>query len=130
MKRHPLLFALSLLVLSIAANGQPYLGNGIKIGDTTDESTIVWVRLTELAEPNWDGLKWLGVTDRDFGVGELGEKQFPKGATLPEMEGSLMGTSGSVRLTWWPVYRPKSRRVVGLKSIRMETLRETSPSMV
>ncbi len=89
MKRHPLLIALSLLVLSIVANGQPYLGNGIKIGDTTDASAIVWVRLTELAQPKWEGLKWLGVTDREFDVGVLGEKQFPKGATLPEMEGNL-----------------------------------------
>ena len=113
MKRHPLLIALSLLVLSIVANGQPYLGNGIKIGDTTDESTIVWVRLTELAEPKWDGLKWLGVTDREFDVGVLGEKQFPKGATLPEMEGSLMGAPGSVRMTWWPENRPKAKERSG-----------------
>ena len=113
MKLHPLLFAVSLLVLSIATNGQPYLGNGIKIGDTTDESTIVWVRLTELAEPKWDGLKWIGVTDRDFDVGELGEKQFPEGATLREMEGSLMGTPGSVRLTWWPVNRPRGKERSG-----------------
>jgi len=78
MKRPSSLFALSALVLSIAAYGQPYLGNGIKIGDTTDASPIVWVRLTERSEPKWDGLKWLGVTDRSFDVGELGEKQFPQ----------------------------------------------------
>ena len=49
------------------------------------------------------------MTDREFDVGELGEKQFPKGATLPEMEGSLMGAPGSVRLTWWPENQPRAK---------------------
>ena len=85
---------------------QPYFGNGIKIGETTSDSTIVWLRLTERVEPNWEGVKWLGVEDRDFDVGVLGEKQFPIGATISDMEGSLLGMGGSVRLSWWPEGKP------------------------
>ena len=109
MKCYPVLFALSLFTLAAISHGQPYLGNGIKIGETTADSTIIWLRLTEQAEPNWNGLKWLGVEDRDFDVGELGEKQFPEGAAITDMEGSLLGTDGSVRLTYWPEGQPNSR---------------------
>ena len=69
--------------------------------------------MTELAQPKWEGLKWLGVTDREFDVGVLGEKQFPEGATLPEMEGNLMGMPGSVRLLWWPDNQPRAREWSG-----------------
>lgn len=109
MRLHSILFILAVFIWNFATSAQPYLGNGIKIGDTTSDSTIVWVRLTERAEPKWNGKKWLGVTDRNFDVGELGEKQFPVNADLPDMEGSLMGAPGSVRLSWWPTDQPRER---------------------
>lgn len=102
MKCYPVLFALSFLSSITAVYAQPFLGNGIKIGETSTDSTIVWLRLTDRAEPKWNGLNWIGVDDRDFDVGKLGEKQFPKGATISDMEGSLMGLEGSVRVSWWP----------------------------
>ena len=97
-----LTFLIFSLLISTYAIAQPYFGNGIKIGETTSDSTIVWLRLTERVEPNWKGLKWLGVEDRDFEVGELGEKQFSSGAKMADMEGSLLGMEGSVRFSWWP----------------------------
>jgi alkaline phosphatase D len=113
MKVHPVLLALSLLASIAVAHAQPYFGNGIKIGETTTDSTIVWLRLTEHVQPKWDGLKWLGVEDRDFEVGELGEKQFPEGATIPDMEGSLSGIEGSVRISWWPENRTAAKEQTG-----------------
>ncbi len=106
-----LLRFLPLLLLPFAlAHAQPYFGNGIKIGETTADSTIVWLRLTEQAQPKWDGLPWIGTADRDFDVGKLGEKQFPAGADIADMAGSLMGTAGAVRLSWWPSDQPGSKR--------------------
>ncbi|MDA7867213.1 hypothetical protein N9B57_04675, partial [Verrucomicrobia bacterium] len=84
----------SLLVSISTAYSKPYFGNGVKIGETTSDSTTVWLRLTERAEPKWEGLKWLGVEDRDFYVGKFGEKQFPSGAKIADMEGSLLGMAG------------------------------------
>ena len=81
MKRSPFRTILVLATLIFTAHAQPYFGNGMKIGETTDHSTRVWVRLTERAEPKWEGLKWIGTADRDFDVGELGEKQLPQGAS-------------------------------------------------
>jgi alkaline phosphatase D len=109
MKHHPVLFTLTLLTLISTTHAQPYFGNGIKIGETTSDSTIVWLRLTERAEPKWDGLEWLGVEDRDFDVGQFGEKQLPESAALADMAGSLSGMAGSVRLSWWQENRPDTK---------------------
>ena len=97
-----LTFLIVSLLVTTSALAQPYFGNGMKIGETTSDSTVIWLRLTERIEPHWEGLKWLGVEDRSFDVGKLGEKQFPVGANIADMEGSLLGMAGSVRVSWWP----------------------------
>ncbi|HSH09324.1 MAG TPA: alkaline phosphatase D family protein, partial [Oceanipulchritudo sp.] len=99
---------LALLTTLEVVVAQPYIGNGIKIGETTSHSTIVWTRLTELAEPNWNGLHWIGVADPGFDVGEFGENLLPDGASIADMEGSLPGVPGSVRLRWWPENQPEA----------------------
>ncbi len=109
MRTCPFLTVLALLATLSSVRAQPYFGNGIKIGETSDSSTIVWLRLTDRAEPKWDGLKWIGAADRNFDEGELGEKQFPEGAILSDMEGSLSGMDGYARISWWPEGRPGSK---------------------
>jgi len=113
----PTALAFALLASLSISSAQPYLGNGIKIGEMTTDSTIVWLRLTEQAEPKWDGLPWLGVEDREFDVGELGEKQFPPGAKIPDMAGSLPGIEGEVRLSWWPENGSGAKRQTGWLSV-------------
>ena len=109
MKIFPLVFLVTVVAAIGTVSAQPYFGNGIKIGEVSDDSAIIWLRLTEAPHPNWEGLKWLGVKDRDFDVGKLGEKQFPTGATMADMEGSLLGAAGSVRLSWWPEDEPAAK---------------------
>jgi alkaline phosphatase D len=109
MKLPPFPFLLLLLSFLPIASAQPYFGNGIKIGEVSESSAIVWLRLTEQPHPNWDGLPWLGVNDREFDVGEFGEKQFPVGATMADMEGSLLGAAGGVRLSWWSEGEPAKK---------------------
>lgn len=68
-----------------------HMANGIKIGEVDSTSAIIWTRLTKNAERNIDG------------------KPFPKKGKsarfedLDAMEGSVPGTPGEVRLTYWPV---------------------------
>ena len=97
-----LLSALAIFASIPALQAQPFFGNGVKIGETTEDSTIIWLRLTERAHPNWEGLEWLGTEDPNYDVGLYGEKQFPEGAQMDDMEGSLPGMGGTVRLKWWP----------------------------
>lgn len=135
MKLYPVRILLLFLTGITFAGAQPYFGNGIKIGETTADSTIVWLRLTEAAEPQWDGLPWIGTADRDFDVGELGEKQFPTSAVLADMEGNLSGTEGEMKLNWWPEGRPGEMRQTGWLSVnprrdftRQVTLQDLEPN--
>ncbi len=135
MKMRSLNLILVLFALLPFAAAQPFFGNGIKIGEVTADSTIIWLRLTERAEPQWDGLAWLGTTARKFDVGALGEKQFPTGASLADMEGSLMGIGGEVRVNWWPADRPASIRQTDWLSVdadrdftRQTTLSDLQPN--
>ena len=117
MNIRPVISLFALIASCLFTSAQPYFGNGIKIGETMTDSIIVWLRLTDLAEPKWDGLPWLGVEDRDFEVGELGEKQFPAGAILSEMAGSLSGIAGEVRLSWSPEGGAGALRQTGWLSV-------------
>ncbi len=110
MKLRSLSLALACGSLLSWAPAQPFFGNGIKIGEVSPDAMIVWLRLTERAEPRWDGRTWLGTENRDFDVGPRGEKQFPEGAELADMAGSLMGVTGEVRLNWWPKNQPEATR--------------------
>lgn len=102
-----------LAVFMPTLQAQPYFGNGIKIGETTDDSAIIWLRLTERAYPNWEGLKWLDTENNEFDVGAYGERQFPDGAQLDAMEGSLAGMKGEVRLNWWQTDKPDNKANTG-----------------
>ncbi len=67
------------------------LGDGIKIGEVTDRSAIVWVRLTTSPERNTAGLAW-----------PEGADALPEGHTLSEMVDAVPGAGGEVRVSWWP----------------------------
>ncbi|GAB5562919.1 MAG: hypothetical protein SynsKO_45660 [Synoicihabitans sp.] len=67
------------------------LGNGIKIGEITATSAIVWTRVTETAEYNKTGVPF---KDDDEAI--------PVGLSLSEMRYSLTGTAGDVRIVYWP----------------------------
>lgn len=120
MRSSRLFAAVAILVIIPIVPSRPYFGNGIKIGDTSEDSTIIWLRLTKEAEPKWDGVKWLGTEDRNFEVGKLGEKQFPEGARLEDMEGSLSGMEGSVKLSWWARGRAGERQETDWLAVNAE----------
>ena len=92
----------------LLADTGPYFGNGLKIGEVTQDSAIVWTRLTQTRFFNTQGRGWI-----DYPV-EIGKKKadgspkvehhsrMPEGATLADMEFSLMGAPGEARLTYWP----------------------------
>lgn len=71
-----------------AASAQPFQATGVKVGEVTENSAIVWVRLTERAERN---------------PGDPGKltKQHPGDeASVHALPGECPGSAGQVRLTY------------------------------
>jgi alkaline phosphatase D len=93
-----LLFTLGTFVSSAQAQSnveKVFQGNGIKIGEVTQNSAIVWTRLTAAPDLNLPGIEWPSTRRPD------GNSLIPEGKSLADMAGALMGIDGSVRLTYW-----------------------------
>jgi alkaline phosphatase D len=76
-----------------------FMANGVKVGEVTSTSAIVWTRLTRDAERNTMG--------EPFAVEAA---SLPREMTLGNMAGSVTGSAGEVRLTWWAKDSGGSRR--------------------
>ena len=72
--------------------GKVYQANGIKIGEVTQDSAIIWTRLTKNPSANTNGEKFPKVSKE--------AEQIPKGKKLEDMEGAVPGTKGKVKITW------------------------------
>jgi alkaline phosphatase D len=87
----------------------PHLATGIKIGEVTDHSAIVWTRLTKNAERNpADGptvtIKY-AKPKQNNGKAARREQTFegivyPNGATVDDLKQGAPGTDGEVRVSW------------------------------
>ena len=70
------------------------MGNGIKVGEASPTSIVVWTRLTRDAEGNFGGTP--------FPKEKSQNRRSTKIADLTVMEGSCPGTQGETRVTYWP----------------------------
>ncbi|MBN1506910.1 MAG: alkaline phosphatase D family protein [Sedimentisphaerales bacterium] len=84
----------------------PFMADGIKIGEARQDSAIVWTRLTRHRERNIDGLAW---ATKDDAV--------PRGRTLDDMEGSVPGAAGEVRVIYWPCGSQKDRQATPWQAV-------------
>ncbi len=80
----------TLIVLSPSAFGVA-LGNGLKIGEVTATSAIVWTRVTTNADYRTDGVAF-----------KPEDEALPAGLKLTDMRFNLPGTDGEVRLVYYP----------------------------
>ena len=67
------------------------MANGFKIGEVSDRSALVWVRLTQLPERVREGIEF----ERDADA-------VPEGRALSDMQDSVEGVAGQARVSWWP----------------------------
>lgn len=94
--------------ISAAEYQGPYQATGIKIGEVTDTSAIVWTRLTAVRERIGESAPNPIVKYRDPKTGELSDQdggrdrspvvEFPNGATVDQIEGAAPGMAGIVGL--------------------------------
>lgn len=88
----------------------PYLATGIKIGEVTQNSAIVWVRLTQNAERVGNDAPMPKVFYKNPETGELEKRQggrrpdispivqFPEGYDINNIEGAVPGSKGRARI--------------------------------
>lgn len=75
-----------------------FMGDGIKIGDVTQTSAILWTRLTQHPELKRDGFAFPSDLKRK---NEPTEAEQLQGHALAEMEGAMPGAAGEVRFLYW-----------------------------
>jgi len=87
-----LAFTLTVDQSVVAQQSSPHFASGIKIGEVTDDSAIVWVRTTKIETPGFDRLKiftsGLQLSDKD---------------DLSMPVDVVPGQRANVRIRWWPV---------------------------
>ncbi len=94
----------------------PYFGNGFHNGWADQSSIVIWTRLTKNPEGNVDGQQFLDISrEEEQRLDSLADKekihqaQIPAGYTLEDMVGASPGTSGEVRLTYYPEDQPDEK---------------------
>ncbi len=85
--------------------GPPYQANGVKIGEVTQTSAIIWTRLTEKPERNTDGIPFAKTKKLKNEKGELlpPPPVLPIGARLYQMKNAVPGMMGQTRIVYWTV---------------------------
>lgn len=96
------------------------MANGIKVGEVDTDSAIVWTRLTEQPERNIEGLEFT----KPAGV-KKNKKKFPPSAQpaytdLSIMQGSVIGTEGEIRVSYWPRANETDRSRTDWQSVYSE----------
>ena len=106
-----ILLTIALLYPAVVAGGQGvYMANGIKIGEVAQDSAIVWTRLTEALEGNADGIPFPNLGKVRNAAADKTTAEMTGGHALAEMEGSVPGAPGFVRVVWWAEQAPDVKR--------------------
>lgn len=98
----------------------PFLANGVKIGELTSNSVIIWTRLTQNKEVKSGGVSFTGKSGKQkkgkqkegkpqdpkalkkyYGAEGGYAKQVPAGKKLSDVNGSVAGCDGESQLHYW-----------------------------
>lgn len=87
-----------------------YMANGIKLGEATQDSVLLWARLTKYPERNSEGIPFLSLETDEMLHDKEGTYVQTQGNPLESMEGSVPGAPGWIRCTYWPTAEPANER--------------------
>jgi alkaline phosphatase D len=107
-----------LLTGAFELHAQVHMGNGIKIGEVDSDSAIIWTRLTAHPERTTDG--------HSFDLVTKDAKEQPIYEDLSVMEGSVVGQSGSVKVTYWPKNKKSLRRTTKWQPVHQKSSRRST----
>ena len=103
----------------------PSQATGVKIGEVTQHSAIVWTRLTKDAERNVDGIPFDEIKGKrskeDPSHYIYAKPQIPAGQTLDEMQNAVPGSEGQVRVQYWVAgQKEKTLKTTSWESVNPE----------
>lgn len=94
----------------------PYFGNGFHNGWADQTSIVLWTRLTQNPEGNANGAEFIippskmhKKLDAEANEQAILKAQIPEGKTLDEMIGACPGSSGEVKLTYYPLTNSENK---------------------
>ena len=93
------------LVGDVYAAEAPFLATGVKVGEVTETSAIVWVRLTAGSGRNQDG-RIIGPNTAAKKAKKAKQRRawaravLPDGWKVPELQGECPGAAGSARVLY------------------------------
>jgi alkaline phosphatase D len=86
------------------------MANGIKTGETSADSAVVWTRLTRAPERNTSGADFARATYKKGAPAGPYVKKSLGGRALADMRNAVPGAAGEVRVSWWPEGREAGKR--------------------
>ncbi len=91
--RLPVFILVVLGVVRTDVSNAAELGMGLRVGEVTQNSAVVWTRVTKTKERNWDGVKTAPLRSK---------KRNDQDENIPvaELEGEITGAPGLIQLTW------------------------------
>ena len=84
-----------------------HMANGIKIGEVTQHTAIVWTRLTQFPERNVNGFAFPDLGRLEGAGADKTLEELTGGRALEDMKGSVPGAPGWVRVLYWPEDMPE-----------------------
>lgn len=113
--------SLSKTILAVIAIGAVHseswaaeMAMGFRIGEVTQDSAIVWTRITKHAERNWDGVR--EAKKREPRV----ERYVPSKTNVNDREGATPGAAGQVRVTYGADQELKAAFVTDWVAVKAE----------
>lgn len=90
------------------------LAMGFRVGEVTQNSAIVWTRITKHAERNWDGF-------REPSKREPKQEQYvPSSVKVADREGSVPGAAGQVRVSFTDAENFSAAKTTGWVAVKAE----------
>jgi len=83
-----------------------YMADGFKVGEVTQNTAIVWMRLTAAPERNVTGFPFPDLGKVKPEAEDKTTQELTGGHELADMEGSVPGALGWVRAAYWPENEP------------------------
>lgn len=98
-----------------------HMANGIKVGEVDQDSAIVWTRLTQNAERNTEGKDFAKDPDNHAKKHNRPKaREQPDYPDLSMMQGSVAGTEGDVRVTYWPSHDARAKQSSSWQTVSAE----------